>query len=272
MRTADRIGTPLHEPGDERLPADRRRDGERQTIAWRVAPLDATGFAGLVVAYLTASAVLVVVGLAIVEWWETSRFGHWDADVIRWFEEQRTETLTTLAGIGSGFSDTHTVVGLGILAVPIFLVVFRRWHDHVLLFGGVALESAVFISVSTLVGRDRPPVEQLDGAPTNSFPSGHIAAATILYFGFALVVFLQTRRTHLRVIAASFAFTVVGCVIVSRWYLGMHYVTDAIAGVLLGLFALWVLHWAVHRTLGGDSLPDGADLSPAQGFGVRGSG
>ena len=56
----------------------------------------------------------------------------------------------------------------------------RRWR--------LMFEVAVFGTTSKLIARDRPPVEQLDGAPTNSWPSGHIAAAVVFYVGLAIIV------------------------------------------------------------------------------------
>ncbi len=237
-------------------PAARRRAGADEPIAWKHPPIDGGGLRGIAGAYVVATATLTLVGLAVVEWWEGSRLGGWDAEFIAWFERRRTDRWTTLADVGSGFSDAPTIVALGVLGIPVFLVLFRRWHDHVLIFGGVALETLIFLTASTLVGRDRPPVEQLGGSPTNSFPSGHIAAAVVVYGGFALVVAMQTRRRALRIVAGGFAVFAVVAVVLSRWYLGMHYVTDAVAGLALGVFVVATMHWAVHRTLEGASLPE----------------
>lgn len=230
------------------LPADRRhRVGTREPIAWREPPTDWHGVGTIAAAFLLMTAALVAVGTAIVWWWESSAPGRLDADVNRWLEDQRTDGWTQLANIGSGFSDARTVIVVGVVALPICLLLFRRWHDYVLLAGAVGLESAVFLTSSMMVGRDRPPVERLGGAPTDSFPSGHIAASVALYGGFAAIVFLQTRRAHLRWIAGVFAVGVVSIVVASRLYLGMHYPTDALSGLVLGTAAVAVMVRVTRR-------------------------
>ena len=62
------------------------------------------------------------------------------------------------------------------------MVVWRRWDETVLLLTAVLLEKAVFVCVTYVIDRDRPPVGQLDGQPpTSSYPSGHVGTAVALY-------------------------------------------------------------------------------------------
>ena len=210
---------------------------------------------GVIAAYVATSLLLTGVGSAIVRWWDSSRFGAWEADVIEWFARHRTDIWTTVANVGSGFSDTRIVVGLGVLALPVFIILFRRWHDYVLVFGAAALQGLVYLTASTVVDRDRPPVERLGGAPTASFPSGHIGAATALYGGLFVVVVMHTHSRRIRLAAGTFAGLAVCSVTLSRFYLGMHYPSDALGGLASGLIALLTFRWAVHRTLAGSTLP-----------------
>ena len=69
------------------------------------------------------------------------------------------------------------------MLLPLMLWMYRRWHDWAFLTIALLFEVSVFGISSKIVGRDRPPVEQLDGAPTASWPSGHIAASVVFYVG-----------------------------------------------------------------------------------------
>jgi len=225
---------------------------DHRPIDWKTSPIDRRGWLMMLATWASATIILTVVGLAIVEWWEGSAVGERDADLNRWFEDQRTDTLTSVAHRVSIASDTITKVILGIVLIPVFLWLFRRWHEYALIVGGLVVEVSAFGLSSQIVGRDRPPVEQLDGAPTNSFPSGHIAAATVFYGGLALVIFMRTRRPGPRVVATVIGVGMPIAVVMSRLYLGMHYITDAIAGLVLGAVELSVMWRVVHRTLPAD--------------------
>lgn len=220
-----------------------------QPIDWKTSPIDRRGWIMMLTTFAAATTVLTVIGFTIVEWWEGSAAGEQDADLNRWLEDQRTDTLTSVAEKVSLASDTLTKIILGVVLIPVFLWLFRRWHEYALIVGGLLVEVSTFGLSSKLVGRERPPVEQLDGAPTNSFPSGHIAAATVFYVGLAIVIFMRTRRRGPRVIAAAIAVVMPLGMVLSRLYLGMHYITDAIAGLTLGAVVLVVMYRVVHRTL-----------------------
>lgn len=234
---------------------DERRE-RRSGIDWRTSPIDRTGWSLMLVTFVVSSAVLTVVGLALVHRWDGSAAGERDADLIRWIEDRRTSWLTRIAELVSLASDTLTKVIAGIVLIPVCLWLFRRWHEYALIVGGLVVEVSAFGLSSQLVGRERPPVEQLDGAPTNSFPSGHIAAATVFYVGLALVIFMRTRRPGPRLVAVMIGVVMPIGMVASRLYLGMHYLSDAVAGMLLGGIVLAVMWRVVHRTLPLEESPE----------------
>lgn len=80
-----------------------------------------------------------------------------------------------------------------------------------------------------------------------SFPSGHSAAAATLY-GFLLWMMLGTGKTdRLRTLFAGAFFAIIVLVGFSRLYLGVHYLSDVIAGYVVGF--IWVtLGVALART------------------------
>ncbi|MCA2217684.1 phosphatase PAP2 family protein [Jidongwangia harbinensis] len=91
-------------------------------------------------------------------------------------------------------------------------------------------------SVKALVGRLRPVVDApVATAPGNSFPSGHALGAMVVY-GALLLVFLPAVR-YRKLFIASLGL-VVFAVGLTRIALGVHYLTDVLAGWLLG--ALWL--------------------------------
>ena len=215
---------------------------------WKVPPLHKRDVRLLFAVYVGLTAIYTLVGLAIVKWWEPSAAGRADADVNRWFADGRTDSRTRLADIGSAISNTETKIALVLVMLPLMLWMYRRWHDWALITVGLLLEVSVFGTASKLVGRERPPVEQLDGAPTHSWPSGHIAASIVFYVGLAVIIFWNNRSRLSRAVAIAMAIAAPTAVIVSRLYLGMHYPTDVLGGVVLGFTSLAIVRALLLRS------------------------
>ena len=167
-----------------------------------------------------------------------SSLGAAERDVVAWVADHRTGVLDTAATLGSTLTDTWTVIGVlgGSVAV---LIAIGHTRCAGLMLIGVGLELAVFLVVGAVVDRSRPAVESLHSTPsTPSFPSGHVAAAVVLYGSLVLTLRLVARPGRfvrgLWVVPAWAA----GTVAASRVYEGVHYPTDVVAGALLGAGAL----------------------------------
>ena len=89
-----------------------------------------------------------------------------------------------------------------------------------------------------LVGRARPDIDRLVPGNGPSFPSGHVMAAVAIWGLLPPVVALLTgRRSAWWSVAISA--TVITAVAFSRVYLGVHWLSDVLAALLLG--ALYLL-------------------------------
>ncbi len=92
-----------------------------------------------------------------------------------------------------------------------------------------------------LVARIRPPADAVQALISehglDSFPSGHTAFAVALAWAFVLV-FARTRRARRWSMATGIVF--VALVAFSRLYLGVHYLSDVIASVLIASAAILI--------------------------------
>ncbi len=195
-----------------------------------------TALAGFVI--LTVA--MLVVGLLGEEFVFDAAIGRLEHDWTNWIAEHRVAVLDTLAATGSSFTDTWTVIGVAFGASSMLWL--TRNHRHALLLPvGLALELTVFLTVSTIIGRERPDVTPLGSVPsTFSFPSGHVAAGVVLYGGLALITASLTRSRNVTRAAAIGATIAVVCVASSRVYEGVHHPTDVIGGAAMGAGALYV--------------------------------
>jgi undecaprenyl-diphosphatase len=210
-------------------------------LAWRSRRLRDGVPAGL---FLVGSAVVlllvgVLVGLLLAKVASHDAVGRADTNVDRWFAAHRTDDLNRATHYATDVADTLTIAALAVLTVAGAALAWRRWREPMLVAVGVTGEVLIFVTITLLVDRPRPPVTHLDVAPpTSSFPSGHTAAAVALYGVWALLAWQRSRSALLRGLVTLLAIAVPIAVAVSRMYRGMHYPTDVLAGALLG--AVWL--------------------------------
>jgi undecaprenyl-diphosphatase len=90
--------------------------------------------------------------------------------------------------------------------------------------------------VKTILRRPRPSISDPMLQLTNySFPSGHAASATVLYGFLALLICSYlTKGVWQTLVWIGTAVLITG-VAFSRMYLGVHYVSDVTAGLILGI-------------------------------------
>jgi undecaprenyl-diphosphatase len=166
--------------------------------------------------------------------------GRWDESVNRWFVLHRTPFWNSVTSVLTRMVDTIPAIAIAFV-ITVVLALWRRWREVAMLVIALTLELAVFLSVTWVVARPRPDVVRLNSSPsTSSFPSGHTAAATVLFGGLAIIVTCCTRNRLLRVCSYVVAVAVVVLVGFGRVYRGMHHPTDVFVGALLGIGCLVV--------------------------------
>jgi undecaprenyl-diphosphatase len=202
------------------------------------------------IAFAALGLVMIGLGMLIVHVLDNTWFGALDRDVAQWFADQRNPNVENFAHIGAMLSDTYTIIPAFVLASIAFVVIFRRWNETVFLVTAILLEKCVFLVTTYTVGRERPPVGQLDFAPpTKSYTSGHVGAAVVFYTVCAIVVCLHTRRRAVRTSVVVIAVAAPIIVAVSRMLQGMHYLTDVVAGAALGAAAVLVSAYITRHSV-----------------------
>lgn len=194
----------------------------------------------LLAGYVVLTAVWVAIGELLTGPLGDSAIVDGDRRAVEWFADRRTPTRDRLSTVGSMLSDTFVkIIATAVLAL-LMLKLFKRWLEPLVLAVSLILEAWVFITVTKIVGRPRPDVPRLEESPVgSSFPSGHVAAATV-YAALAVIVFWHTRKLWARIAIVAVTAAIPPIVAVARIYRGMHFPSDMVAGALLGAASLVV--------------------------------
>jgi undecaprenyl-diphosphatase len=176
------------------------------------------------------------------QWDPMYRVDHGVADQLNDFVSARGPLVTVLQALTDLGGRPIMMWLVGIVAVGLLIRGQRRLAVYLLVTGVGAL--ILDPSLKLLVGRIRPAVDvPVASAPGNSFPSGHALGATVAY-GALLLIFLPVASRRLRALAIWVFAAIVVLVGFTRVALGVHYVSDVVAGWLLGLAWLGVTAYA----------------------------
>jgi membrane-associated phospholipid phosphatase len=160
----------------------------------------------------------------------------WDTGIIIWFQQALGPAWEIPFQFVTLLGDSGFVL---ILIAAVFWVFGRRvaYATFAAVMAGAVI--GTMAKIGTDIGRpEHPDLLLYYGSSAPSFPSGHTLLA-IAFWG-TLVTLGKVR--------AAIATVIVVLVILSRLYLGAHFVADLVAGIVLGFLALAV-GYAVRRLL-----------------------
>jgi undecaprenyl-diphosphatase len=195
-------------------------------------------FALRVLAIVVGLAVLTaILGIGVRAWAPA-----FDLQTMQAIAGHRDAALTRIAGIVTNAGSFALLAPLSIA-----FVLLRRWKrpsDDIALVVIAAGSAALPSLVKLIVARPRPTLEPLSHLVTLSFPSEHTTQAAAVYLTIAIMLSKGLARGW-RQLVIVIAVLIALAVAWSRVYLGVHWPTDVIAGLLLGWgWALLVFHWA----------------------------
>ncbi|KZL29027.1 bifunctional DedA family/phosphatase PAP2 family protein [Pseudovibrio sp. Ad37] len=154
-----------------------------------------------------------------------------DLAISNFFQIARTPIIDKVMVMITMMGDGH-VTATVTLAVGLYLFGRKAWRRATGFVIAIVSSSIFVVITKALIGRDRP-IELYTGADSFSFPSGHATINTVLIGVIAVLVAHERSRLSKTVIyslAATFAI-LIGF---SRVYLGAHWLSDVLAGLLFG--------------------------------------
>ena len=191
--------------------------------------------------YVLLAALMIGLGFLLVDVvLPYHGIGSADESVNDWLAAHRDPGLSDGSYIASAIGDIPFIPALVILTA-LGAALLRQWRAFGLIVGAILVEVATYRVTSLVVHRQRPSVPRLDPdhLPVNqSYPSGHVAAAVVVYVGLALLLSRRVRSRWAAVAIWTLGIALPLVVALSRMYRGMHHPIDTAAGILMGAAAI----------------------------------
>ena len=253
------IGSPAPAMAAARAAGDRAAShpGRRRFLAARLDPAAATGLA-LTLALIVTIAGGVMFGVLAYLVRTNGHLNRFDRSVAAWGHDHATALSTHGLNVVTQFGATLTAI-LVCIALAVIETIRTRspWIVPFLVVLMVGNE-ILFTTIKDLANRARPTLNPAAATLGPAFPSGHSATAAALYAGAALL--LARRRGHLiRTVLTGLAVALAVAVACSRVLLDVHWLSDVIAGLILG----WVWFMICSVAFGGRLLRFGAPVEMA---------
>ncbi len=228
-------------------------------LSRRTDPAAATGLL-LTVLLGIAAAGVIATGALLVMVRTGSGFARWDQSAGEWGARHATSVSTTFLRDVSILGGTMFTIVAAVVVGVVADGADQAAGDRGLPRRPCSSASRSCMNVTKLVvDRARPDIRRLTGFSGSSFPSGHSATSAACFAALALVIGLGCSPRTKAVLSGA-AVGIAAAVASSRVLLGVHWLTDVMAGLAVG----WAWFAICSIAFGGRILRFGAPIEAAE--------
>ena len=182
----------------------------------------------------------MLLGLLLVNQYAQGPLSSSDQAISQAFHAFRTPFLTAVSLCITLFAQASTILPLSVLLLAFLYIRQQRWLAIQFTLSMILSESFTFLG-KLFFHRERPDeLFRLLAETSYAFPSGHATTAAAFYGCILLLILRSSKQPLVRALAIIKITCLVLAIGLSRIYLGVHYPTDVIAGIMIGALGVLV--------------------------------
>lgn len=178
---------------------------------------------------ITISLIVFLLVLKDVFDYEVTSYDNWAYEVF--VEDLRSDNMTIIMKL---ITSLGGAIVIGTIVVFLYLLCKNKRNSYLAL---VSLVTIFLINnfLKFLVHRPRPSGYNLIEESYYSFPSGHSMVSTAFYGFMIYLIYKNIKNKNLKWFLISLIFLSIILICISRIYLGVHYLSDTIAGFAISI-------------------------------------
>ena len=166
-----------------------------------------------------------------------------------WIAENRSETTTEFFEAITSLGSFYVVFFVVIITLLIMIFHQKKYRLSAFMCGAFASATLLNVIIKVVFARPRPEIYMIINQSGYSFASGHSVMATSLFLLAIFYICMNIKNKPLKWILNSIFGLLIALVCLSRVYLGVHYVSDVLAGFLLAAGCVLVFMLGYKSTL-----------------------
>ncbi|MDS3924500.1 phosphatase PAP2 family protein [Staphylococcus hominis] len=173
----------------------------------------------------------------IIAFFHESRLGKWiDNEVYEFIYASESFITTSILLGATKIGEVWAMVCLSLMLVAYLML--KRYKIEALFFViTMSLSGILNPLLKNIFDRERPTLLRLIDISGFSFPSGHAMGSTS-FFGSAMYIAQRRASGSTKGVIIGLCVALILLISISRVYLGVHYPTDIIAGIIGGAFCI----------------------------------
>ena len=166
-----------------------------------------------------------------------------DYNVYNLLSTNEIEFVTAFFNVVTSLASSEAII---IITLALIFLLNTN-HERLFVIINTIISAGIIIVSKNIFLRERPLIGS-ELLSSYSFPSGHSLIATT-YYGFLIYLLKRSKcKEEYKVIGTTMLTTLIVLICLSRLVLNVHYVTDVVGGVILGLVILLVLIYFFEKT------------------------
>ncbi len=154
-----------------------------------------------------------------------------------------SDTMTSIAKCITNLANMYWLIGTSI----ILLIFLKNKKTGIRIAINLGLSALVNFTIKQIIQRPRPVGHRIIDESGYSLPSGH-SMVSMAFYGFLIyLIYKNVKNKYLKTTLIILLILLIISIGVSRIYLGVHYVSDVLAGFLVAIAYLVIFIHAINN-------------------------